>query len=58
MEPEQARGVIERLVEAQAATIGANHVFAVSAVILFIAAWMVWLAPRPRSAPGQVVAGH
>ena len=58
MEPEQARGVIERLVEAQAATIGANHVFAVSAVILFIAAWMVWLAPRPSSAPGQVVAGH
>lgn len=58
MEPEQARGVIERLVEAQAATIGSNHVFLVSAVVLFIAAWLVWLAPRPQSLPGQAAMGH
>ncbi len=58
MDPEQARGVIERLVDAQAATIGSNHVFAVSAVILFIAAWLVWLAPRPKSLPGQAAMGH
>lgn len=58
MEPEQARGVIERLVEAQAATIGSNHVFLVSAIVLFIAAWLVWLAPRPQSLPGQAAMGH
>lgn len=58
MEPEQARGVIERLVEAQAATIGSNHVFLVSAIVLFIAAWLVWLAPRPQSLPGQAAMEH
>ena len=58
MDPEQARGVLERLVDAQAATIGSNHVFAVSAVILFVAAWLVWLAPRPQSLPGQAAMGH
>ncbi len=58
MDPEQARGVLERMVEAQAATIGSNHVFAVSAVILFVAAWLVWLAPRPQSLPGQAAMGH
>lgn len=59
MSQEQARGVIERLVEAQAATIGSNYVFAISAVILFIAAWLVWLAPRPITMPGQAAAmGH
>ena len=58
MDREQARGVIERLVDAQAATIGSNHVFAVSAVVLFIAAWLVWLAPRPKSMPGQAAMGH
>lgn len=58
MDPEQARGVLERMVEAQAATIGSNHVFAVSAVILFVAAWLVWLAPRPKSLPGQAAMGH
>lgn len=45
----QARVVIERLVEAQAATIGSNHVFAISSVILFVAAWLVWLTPRPAA---------
>jgi DHA2 family multidrug resistance protein len=58
MTPDQARGVIERLVDAQAATIGSNHVFAISAVILFVAAWLVWLAPRPQLMPGQAALGH
>ncbi|MDP3907327.1 DHA2 family efflux MFS transporter permease subunit [Novosphingobium sp.] len=54
----QARAMIERLVEAQAATVGSNYVFAVSAVALFIAAWLVWLAPRPKTMPGQAAMGH
>lgn len=55
----QARSVLERLVDAQAATVGSNHVFAVSAVILFIAAWLVWLAPRPLTRPGgSAMGGH
>lgn len=51
---EQARGVIERFVDAQAATIGVAHVFGLGAIILFIAAWLPWLAPRPR---GNFMAG-
>lgn len=58
MPPDQARGVIERLVDAQAATVGSNYVFLVSAVVLFIAAWLVWLAPRPKTLMGQAAMGH
>ena len=45
---------MERLVDAQAATLGVNHVFWIGAVILFIAAWLPWLAPRPK---GNFMAG-
>jgi DHA2 family multidrug resistance protein len=50
----QARALIERLVDGQAATLGVAHVFGLSAVILFIAAWLPWLAPRPK---GNFMAG-
>ena len=45
---EQSRGVVDRLVEAQAATVGATHVFTLAFVIFIIAAAMVWLAPKPQ----------
>ena len=45
---EQARGVVDRLVEAQAATVGATHVFTLACVIFAIAAAIVWLAPKPK----------
>jgi DHA2 family multidrug resistance protein len=50
----QARSVIERMVDAQAATLGVNHVFWIGAGILFIAAWLPWFAPRPT---GNFMAG-
>lgn len=50
----QARGVIERLVDAQAATLGVGYVFLLGAIVLFIAAWLPWLAPRPT---GNFMAG-
>lgn len=50
----QALSVMERLVDAQAATLGVNHVFWIGAVILFIAAWLPWLAPRSK---GNFMAG-
>ncbi|MBL0001218.1 MAG: DHA2 family efflux MFS transporter permease subunit [Sphingomonadales bacterium] len=58
MTSEQARGTIERMVDAQAATIGANHLFSIAAVVLFVGAWLVWLAPRPKTKPGQAAMGH
>lgn len=54
---EQARASIDRLVEAQAATIGATHVYMVAAVVFILAAGAVWLAPRPKT-PGMPSGGH
>ena len=45
---DQARGVLDRLVEGQAATLGVLHLFLASGVIFLIAAAAVWLAPRPK----------
>ncbi|PQM28540.1 MFS transporter [Sphingopyxis lindanitolerans] len=45
---DQARGVLDRLVEAQAATLGVSHLFLASGVIFVIAAIAVWIAPRPK----------
>lgn len=45
---EQARAAIDRLVEAQAATIGVLHLFLASGVIFVIAAAAVWFAPLPK----------
>ena len=50
MTHEQARAVIDRLVEAQAATVGATHVFIYGFVVFLIAACVVWLAPKPARA--------
>jgi DHA2 family multidrug resistance protein len=54
LSPDQARAAIERLVDAQAATLGSNHVFLIAAAVLFVAAWVPWLAPRPT---GRFMAG-
>lgn len=45
---EQTRGSLDRLVEAQAATLGAIHVYWLSALVFLIAAALVWIAPKPR----------
>ena len=45
---EQARGVIDRLVEVQAATQGVLHLFLASGTIFLIAAAAVWCAPLPK----------
>lgn len=44
----QARAMIERLVDGQAATIGSSHVFWIAVTVLFIAACLPWLAKRPK----------
>lgn len=45
---EQARGVLDRLVEGQAATLGVLHLFLAAGVVFVIAAIAVWCAPRPK----------
>jgi MFS transporter, DHA2 family, multidrug resistance protein len=53
---EQARGAIDRIVESQAATLGAINVYVVAGVVMLVAAASIWLAPKPRA--GALQAGH
>jgi DHA2 family multidrug resistance protein len=50
---EQARGSLDRLVEAQAATLGAIQVYWYSVVVFLAAAGLVWIAPRPKPNPNM-----
>jgi len=45
---EQGRGLIERLVEQESFALATNHIFALAAVVFFVSASIIWLAPRPR----------
>jgi DHA2 family multidrug resistance protein len=47
--PEQARAAIDRMVEAQTATIGVIHIFLVAGVIFIVAAVTIWIAPKGRA---------
>jgi DHA2 family multidrug resistance protein len=45
---EQARQVIGSLVDLEATTLAVNHTFLVTAIVLFLAAALVWVAPRAK----------
>jgi len=45
---EQARGVLDRIVEGQAATVGVLHLFLFAGCVFVIAAVAVWFAPKPK----------
>lgn len=49
MGTEQARQTISNIVEQEAIVIAVDHVFFISALVLFAAAIIVWLAPKPRA---------
>lgn len=44
---EQSRAALEQLVTQQGIAVGTTHVFMIAAVLLFVAASAIWLAPRP-----------
>ncbi|EQB03360.1 DHA2 family efflux MFS transporter permease subunit [Sphingobium indicum] len=46
---EQARQMVANLVDAQAMVVSMNHVFFIAALVMFAAAALVWLAPRPMA---------
>jgi DHA2 family multidrug resistance protein len=54
---EQARAAIDRLVEAQTATIGAVHIYLIAGAVFVVAAALVWIAPKGRAAAG-IGGGH
>ena len=53
---EQARAVIDRLVDAQAATVGAGQVFFYAFAVFMIAAAIVWLAPKSKGSASAMSA--
>ncbi|MEY2927376.1 MAG: multidrug efflux system protein [Pseudomonadota bacterium] len=53
---EQARAMIERLVDGQAATMGMISTFYMAATAFVIAGSIIWLAPKPRG--GNMFGGH
>lgn len=57
---DQARGMINNLVNGQSTLVAVEHTFMVAAVILFFGAVVVWLGPRPRPpvSPAPQGAGH
>lgn len=57
MPAEQARYVIASLVEKEAVTLAINHTFMATAIVLFVAAALVWLAPAPKG-PVDTSAAH
>jgi DHA2 family multidrug resistance protein len=57
MGPEQARAMIDRMLEVQAATLANLHVYAGTALLFFAAAALVWLIPRV-AVSGPAGGGH
>lgn len=47
---EQARLIIERLVQQESLTLATNHLFLLSAMIFVVVAMVIWLSPRPQRA--------
>lgn len=54
---EQARAMINNIVDSQATVVAVTHTFYIAAVVLFFAAAFVWLAPKPEG-PVKVEMGH
>lgn len=48
MSHEQARTALDRMVEAQAGTLGATHVFYYAFLVFLVAAAVIWIAPKAR----------
>jgi DHA2 family multidrug resistance protein len=45
--PDQARGLIDQLVQGQSVVLATNQIFLAMAVLFIVAACVIWLAPRP-----------
>jgi DHA2 family multidrug resistance protein len=53
---DQIRAVIAQLVERESMALATTHVFLISAIAFFLAATIIWLAPRPRRAADRSAA--
>lgn len=55
---EQARGMIDQLVEQQGTMLSTNHIFLVAAVFFIAAALMIWLVPKPPPGAQGAMGAH
>jgi DHA2 family multidrug resistance protein len=58
LSPDQGREMVSNIVEQQAVMQAVDHIFWLTACVLFFAAALVWLSPRPQAAPGIGAGGH
>ena len=49
MDFEQSRQVIAGIAGNEATMLAVNHTFFVTAIVLFVAAALVWISPRPKT---------
>ena len=49
---EQARSVVDSIVQGQAIMISTNHIFIVVSALMVISASLIWLAPKPQMGAG------
>lgn len=47
---DQARAAVAQIVDKEAMALATNHIFMLAAIVFALAAFAVWLAPRPRRA--------
>jgi DHA2 family multidrug resistance protein len=55
---QESTSYIDQLVQKEAVTIAVDYVFTVAAVMLFVSAAMIWLAPKRRPPHGDIPTGH
>lgn len=53
MGTEQARQVVGNVVDQEAFMLAVNHTFLVTAIVLFLSAAIIWLAPKPKGPIGM-----
>jgi DHA2 family multidrug resistance protein len=49
---------LDQITQSQAVMLATDHMFQVMAVVFVVAAAVVWIAPRPKSASGPAPGGH
>lgn len=58
MSVDQGRQIIASMVDQESMTLALNHTFLISAVVLFLAAGLIWLSPRTRQSGKPIEGAH
>ena len=58
MTPDAVRSTLDNLLQGQSVMLATNELMFVVGVVFVVAAFMIWLAPRPTRAVNMMQAGH